>query len=179
MAAPLDLPCRESPSAFHVGLIRPIWASWFCLAARRPCPPCSGSLAARPSGQRRCRYRAASRRAHRLASAFLVQIKPVIAAVHESLVGRYCCKSRKSDDTENLAKVDFLTSLSLQGSTGRYEGSWSILRGTMWSLMLPRTKRISGPKNFRSSDEKDLFNTICQKRNSGGGGYWGRSRGHW
>jgi hypothetical protein len=31
---------------------------------------------------------------------------------------------------------------------------------TMWSLTSPRAKRISGPKKFRSSPEKDFFNTI-------------------
>jgi hypothetical protein len=34
----------------------------------------------------------------------------------------------------------------------------------MRSLTSPRAKRISGPKNFRSSGEKDFFNTICHKR---------------
>src|SRR3977135_2018711 len=29
-------------------------------------------------------------------------------------LGRYCCKSRKSNDLENLAKVDFCTSLLLR-----------------------------------------------------------------
>jgi hypothetical protein len=33
--------------------------------------------------------------------------------------GRYCCKSRKSDDTENLAKVDYWASLLLQCSVAR------------------------------------------------------------
>jgi len=30
-----------------------------------------------------------------------------------SAVGRYCCKSRKSNDPKNLAKVDFWTCLPL------------------------------------------------------------------
>jgi hypothetical protein len=34
----------------------------------------------------------------------------------------------------------------------------------MWSLTFPRTNRISGLYNFRSSPEKDFFNTICQER---------------
>jgi hypothetical protein len=33
-----------------------------------------------------------------------------------SPIGRYCCRSRKSSYFENLAKVDFLTPLSLQSS---------------------------------------------------------------
>jgi hypothetical protein len=31
-------------------------------------------------------------------------------------MGRFCCKSRKSDDVNNLAKVDSDTSLLLRGS---------------------------------------------------------------
>ena len=31
-----------------------------------------------------------------------------------SVLGRYCCKSRKSSDPENLAKVDLWTSLPLR-----------------------------------------------------------------
>jgi len=30
----------------------------------------------------------------------------------------------------------------------------------MWSLISPRAKRISGSRNFRSSPQKDFFNTI-------------------
>jgi hypothetical protein len=44
----------------------------------------------------------------------------------------------------------------------RYEGPWSILDETMWSLTSPRAKRIRSPKKFRSSPKKDFFNTICQ-----------------
>src|ERR1700722_13580374 len=36
---------------------------------------------------------------------------------------RYCCKSRKSNGSDNLAKVDFQASLPLPSSVGRYEGS--------------------------------------------------------
>jgi hypothetical protein len=32
----------------------------------------------------------------------------------------------------------------------------------MWSLTFPRTNRISGLYNFRSSPEKDFFNTIAK-----------------
>src|ERR1700682_1659763 len=32
---------------------------------------------------------------------------------------RYCCKSRKSNDPENLAKDDFQTSMPLQGSAAQ------------------------------------------------------------
>src|SRR6476660_6960194 len=46
----------------------------------------------------------------------------------------------------------------------RYEGPWSILDESIWSLTSPRVKRISGSKKFRSSPQKDFFNTICQQR---------------
>ena len=36
---------------------------------------------------------------------------------------RYCCKSRKSNDAQNLAKVDFHKSLSLQRSIAPIRGS--------------------------------------------------------
>jgi hypothetical protein len=41
----------------------------------------------------------------------------LFAAVHESVHGRYCCKSRKSNNPKNLAKVDFWTSLLLRRFT--------------------------------------------------------------
>src|SRR5665811_538239 len=47
---------------------------------------------------------------------------------------------------------------------GRYEDRWSFLCEMMWSLTSPRTKRISGLKKFRSSPEKDFFNTMGTKR---------------
>src|SRR5467141_990518 len=48
----------------------------------------------------------------------------------------------------------------------RYEGPWSILDESIWSLTSPRVKRISGSKKFRSSPQKDFFNTICQRATS-------------
>ena len=41
-----------------------------------------------------------------------------------------------------------------------YEGPWSFLCETTWSLTSPQAKRISGPIKFRSSPKKDFFNTI-------------------
>ena len=35
----------------------------------------------------------------------------------------------------------------------RYEGPWSILDESIWSLTSPRVKRISGSKKFRSSPQ--------------------------
>src|SRR5215470_4024912 len=46
----------------------------------------------------------------------------------------------------------------------RYGGPWSIWRETMWSLTSPRIKRISGPKNFRSTPQKDFCNKVGQER---------------
>jgi hypothetical protein len=48
----------------------------------------------------------------------------------------------------------------------RYEGPWSILDESIWSLTSPRVKRISGSKNFRSSPQNDFFNTIRTYRTS-------------
>ena len=42
----------------------------------------------------------------------------------------------------------------------RYEGPWSILDELIWSLTSPRVRRINGSKKFRSSPQKDFFNTI-------------------
>jgi hypothetical protein len=39
-----------------------------------------------------------------------------------------------------------------------YEAPWSVLCGTMWSLISPRAKGISGPEEFWSSPQKDFFN---------------------
>ena len=46
----------------------------------------------------------------------------------------------------------------------RYEGPWSILDETIWSLTSPRVNRISGSKKFRSSPQKDFFNSIGATR---------------
>jgi len=46
----------------------------------------------------------------------------------------------------------------------RYEGPWSILDESIWSLTTPRVRRISSSKKFRSSPQKEFFNTIRQKR---------------
>jgi hypothetical protein len=46
----------------------------------------------------------------------------------------------------------------------RYAGRWSFLPEMMWSLTSSRAKRISRPRNFRLSGEKDFFNTIPYHR---------------
>jgi hypothetical protein len=44
----------------------------------------------------------------------------------------------------------------------RYEGPWSILDESIWSLTSPRVKHISSSKKFRSSPQEDFFNTITR-----------------
>ena len=43
-----------------------------------------------------------------------VRFSPESGGIAASHLCRYCCKSRKSNDPENLVKADFLTSLPLQ-----------------------------------------------------------------
>src|SRR5947207_5309757 len=50
----------------------------------------------------------------------------------------------------------------------RYDAPWSILCETVWSLISPRAKRISGSKNFRSSPQKAFFNTIPPEADASG-----------
>ena len=77
-----------------------------------------------------------------------------------SACGRYCCKSRKSNNPKNLAKVDLWTFLLLRRFSALLRRSVSGLDETIWSLTSPRVNRISGSKNFRSTPQKDFFNTI-------------------
>jgi hypothetical protein len=49
---------------------------------------------------------------------------------------------------------------------GGYEDRWWVLREMMWSLTSAHAKSISGHLNFRSSPEKDFFNTIGTNRTS-------------
>src|SRR6476660_4758078 len=90
------------------------------------------------------------------------RIAMLFAAMHETGCGRYCCKSRKSNNAKNLAKVDLWTSLLLR----RF--STPLRRSVIdfgWSDMVPtspRARRISGSKNFRSPPRKDFCNNICQ-----------------
>src|SRR5258708_7424153 len=65
------------------------------------------------------------------------------------LCPRYCCKSRKSNDTENLAKADFWPAPPLQYSAALVGSSVVVLCKTMWSHISPRAKRISGPESQR------------------------------
>jgi hypothetical protein len=77
-----------------------------------------------------------------------------------SPIGRYCCKSRKSSDPDNLAKVDPWTSPQLRRFSTPLRRFVIDFDETIWSLSLPRIKRISGSKNFRSPSQKDFRNNI-------------------
>ena len=73
-----------------------------------------------------------------------------------------CCKCRKSNTTENLAKVDLgfcYRCIAFQRHCGDPR---SILDDTIWSLTSLCEKRISCSKNFRSPPQKDFCNNIDQ-----------------
>jgi hypothetical protein len=74
--------------------------------------------------------------------------------------GRYCCKSRKSNNPKNLAKADLWTSLLLRRISTPRRRLVIVLDETVWSLTSPRVKRIGGSRNFRSSPQKDFCNKI-------------------
>ena len=77
--------------------------------------------------------------------------------------GGYCCKSRKSNDVKSLAKVDFWPTWPLQYSVTPIRSSLVVLVQTMWSLISPRAKRISGPEKFRSPPKKAFCNSIPEQ----------------
>ena len=56
--------------------------------------------------------------------------------------------------TRNSREDRFLDILPPQGAEWRYEGPWSFLCETMWSLISSHAKRISGPSNFGHHTEK-------------------------
>jgi hypothetical protein len=80
----------------------------------------------------------------------------------------YCCKSRKSNNPKNLAKVDLWTSLLLPcfstPTTEVRDRFWMKRCGPSRRLA---QKRINGSKNFRSPPQKDFCNNIGAKRTSG------------
>jgi hypothetical protein len=73
-----------------------------------------------------------------------------------SPIDRYCCKNRKSISSKNLAKVDFGLFRCCVAFQLHWGGPWSILDQTMWSLILPRAKRISSPENFGRHPKKSF-----------------------
>ena len=72
-------------------------------------------------------------------------------------MGGYCCKSRKSNDVKNLAKVDFWPTWPLQYSVTPIRSSLVVLVQTMWSLISPRAKRISGPEKISIATQEGLL----------------------
>ena len=62
-----------------------------------------------------------------------------------SALGGYCCKSRKSNDAENLAKVDFLTALPLQSSVAPIRRS---VVGFVWSDVVPHVTTCETHQRF-------------------------------
>ena len=88
-------------------------------------------------------------------------VNKVLANSEPSTHGRYCCKSRKSNCSENLAKVDFWTFLPLQGSVVPLRRSVVV-----FPLVSPRAKRISGPEKFWSSPKKTFSTLSAQSRSA-------------
>jgi hypothetical protein len=67
----------------------------------------------------------------------------------------------KIERRRNSRKSGFLagaTTAILRSAHAKLRGRF--LCETMWSLILPRAKGISGPENFWSAPQKDFFNTI-------------------
>jgi hypothetical protein len=75
-------------------------------------------------------------------------------------------KVENRDATKISRKLVFRHSCRCVAFQSRYEGPWSILDESIWSLTSPRVKRISGSKKFRSSPQKDFFNSIGPERTS-------------
>src|SRR4030081_2340093 len=92
---------------------------------------------------------------------------PILSAPHlRSAVGRYCCKSRKANDTKisrKLILVGVSTAATLSSAGTKVRGRFSLKRCGP-SLTSPCAKRISGPKKIRSPAKRDFFNTIRHKR---------------
>lgn len=75
-------------------------------------------------------------------------------------IGRYCCKSGKSNCRKNLAKVDIEASPLLHRLSVPLRGSEIDLGSVDMVLTSSRAKRISGSKNFCSTSQKDFCNNI-------------------
>ena len=80
-----------------------------------------------------------------------------------SAKGRFCCKTRKSDNPKNLAKADLCASLLPRRLSALLQ--WSVIdfAKIVWFLTSPRVERISGSRNFRSPAQKAFCNNIGQK----------------
>ena len=71
-------------------------------------------------------------------------------------VGRYCCKSRKSNNPKDLAKVDIWTSLLLRRSSALLRRSVIDFGRNDMVPHVPHVKRVSGSKKVRSSPQEDF-----------------------
>ena len=92
------------------------------------------------------------------------RIEMPFAAAHESVHGRYCCKSRKSNNPKNLAKVDLWISLLLRRFSTPLRRS-VIDCGSI--DMVPHSAARKTPtvsNNSRSSPQKNFCNKICTFR---------------
>src|SRR5437899_8819619 len=91
-------------------------------------------------------------------------------------LGRFCCKSRKSNDPENLAKGDFRRAKGDFQRAVTMRGAITPLRRSVVVFSeerrgpptWPRATRVSVPENFRSSPQKDLCNKIGHFRKLNG-----------
>src|SRR3979490_3019681 len=81
---------------------------------------------------------------------------PILSAPHlRSAVGRYCCKSRKANDTKisrKLILIGVSTAATLSSAGTKVRGRFSLKR-----CVSPCAKRISGPKRIRSPAKRDFF----------------------
>src|SRR5256885_7740281 len=77
-----------------------------------------------------------------------------------SALGRFCCKSRKLNDPENLAKGDFQRAVTLRSAITPLRRSVVVFPRNDVVLTSPRATRVSVPENCRSSPQKYFCNKI-------------------
>jgi hypothetical protein len=83
-----------------------------------------------------------------------------------SVLGRFCCKNRKSNEARNLASVDFFPTPLLHGAMAPLRKSMVALSEAMRSLTSTCAKRSSGSKKSRPSGEK-TFSTLTARNGHG------------
>ena len=72
-------------------------------------------------------------------------------------------KVENRSSPKNLAKVDLGASVLLHRLSAPLRGPWSTSDENKLIPQSPRVRRISGSKDFRSSPQKDFFNSIGAK----------------
>jgi len=65
-----------------------------------------------------------------------------------SQLGRYCWKSRYRSAPKISRRTIFSCPRHCDALRDRYEGLWSLLRESMWSLTSPHAERTGGSENF-------------------------------